>query len=98
MIVNPEEPFTLSERRGEVVPLRRLTGRPHERLATDDLWMQSRDVAKRLGIKTQTLAKWRLMGKGPQGWKRVAPNVVLYPASAVREYEEEKGLVYSKAN
>jgi hypothetical protein len=61
-------------------------------------WIQSRDVAKRLGIKTQTLAKWRLMGKGPQGWRRVASNVVLYPASGVRDYQEEKGLVYTKAN
>lgn len=46
--------------------------------------MQARAVARRIGIKTDTLKKWRRTGRGPRGWKRVGKTVVLYP---VREVE-----------
>ena len=41
-------------------------------------------VARLIGIKTQTLAKWRCLGKGPKGWLQVSATHVTYP---VREVE-----------
>jgi len=51
--------------------------------------MQSPAVAMRFGVKTGTLNKWRQQGKGPKGWKRVSPTVVVYPVSEVRRFEEQ---------
>jgi hypothetical protein len=55
----------------------------------DEGWMQSPAVAKRFGIQTGTLNKWRQHGKGPQGWKRVSPTVVVYPVSEVLKFEAQ---------
>jgi len=38
-------------------------------------------VARLIGIKTPTLAKWRSLGKGPQGWIQVSSTHVTYPAA-----------------
>ena len=43
-------------------------------------------LAKRLGLRTATLAKWRRTGRGPRKWVYLAKNRVAYPASAVEEY------------
>jgi len=43
-------------------------------------------LARRLGILTATLAKWRRSGKGPNLWVYTANNRVVYPESAVEEY------------
>jgi hypothetical protein len=43
-------------------------------------------VARLIGIKTSTLAKWRCLGKGPQGWIQVSPTHVTYPQSAVEKF------------
>jgi transposase-like protein len=43
-------------------------------------------VARRIGIKTATLAKWRCLGKGPQGWIQVSPTHVTYPRSEVEKF------------
>jgi predicted site-specific integrase-resolvase len=42
-----------------------------------DEFMQAREVAKRLGIKTDTLKKMRRQGRGPRGWKKSGKTVVL---------------------
>jgi len=55
----------------------------------DQGWMQSPAVAKRFGIQTGTLNKWRQHGKGPRSWKRVSPTVVVYPVSEVLKFEEQ---------
>lgn len=52
-------------------------------------WMQSPAVAKMFGVKTGTLNKWRQQGKGPKGWKRVSPTVVVYPISEVMKFHEQ---------
>ena len=43
-------------------------------------------VARLIGVKTQTLAKWRCFGKGPRGWIRVSSTLVTYPMSEVESY------------
>jgi DNA-binding transcriptional regulator YiaG len=46
-------------------------------------YVQAPDVARLLGIKTGTLAKWRRLGRGPKGWTRTSATSVSYPASEV---------------
>lgn len=43
-------------------------------------------VARLIGIKTQTLAKWRCLGKGPKGWLQVSRTHVTYPVREVEEF------------
>lgn len=43
-------------------------------------------VARLIGIKTHTLAKWRCLGKGPRGWIRVSPTHVTYPRGEVEKF------------
>src|SRR5437763_958047 len=45
--------------------------------------ISSTDAARLIGIRTQTLAKWRWQGKGPAGWVRISPTHVTYPLSAI---------------
>lgn len=54
-------------------------------------WMLSGAVAKRLGVKTSTLKKWRSTGKGPSAWRRVSKTVVVYLVSGVSEFERTWG-------
>lgn len=53
-------------------------------------YVRSREAAKRLGIKTRTLARWRQQGKGPSGWFRVSPTATVYPVAALAEFMEKK--------
>ena len=46
----------------------------------------SGEVARLLGIKTGTLAKWRRERKGPQGWVFASSTRVMYPEEAVLAY------------
>jgi transposase-like protein len=43
-------------------------------------------VARLIGIKTHTLAKWRCLGRGPKGWIQVSPTHVTYPRSEVEKF------------
>jgi transposase-like protein len=43
-------------------------------------------VARRLGIQTATLAKWRRQGRGPQGSFHVSATLVLYPVDEVERF------------
>lgn len=49
-------------------------------------YVQAREVARILGIKTGTLAKWRQKGKGPKGWVRLGRTSVAYPAAEVERF------------
>ena len=51
--------------------------------------VQAREVARTLGIKTGTLAKWRQKGKGPQGWVRLGRTSVAYPLAEVERFLSE---------
>jgi hypothetical protein len=43
-------------------------------------------AAKLIGVKTQTLAKWRCYGKGPKGWLRVSSTLVTYPRGEIERF------------
>lgn len=43
-------------------------------------------AARLIGVKTQTLAKWRCCGKGPRGWVRVSATLVTYPKHEVERF------------
>jgi len=43
-------------------------------------------VARLIGIKTQTLAKWRCHGKGPKDWLQVSATHVTYPVGEVEKF------------
>lgn len=48
-------------------------------------------VAKKLGVKTATLAKWRRKGRGPSGWIRYSETSVAYPVEEVERWLAERG-------
>jgi hypothetical protein len=41
-----------------------------------------------LGVKTNTLAKWRLHGRGPKAWKRTSATTVHYTVDSVIEFQK----------
>ena len=41
--------------------------------------IKASEVARRIGVKTGTLGKWRRQGKGPKGWYALSATVVVYP-------------------
>jgi transposase-like protein len=49
----------------------------------------AREVARMIGIKTATLAKWRRLGKGPRGWRAMSATLVTYPAEEVARFVAE---------
>jgi hypothetical protein len=53
--------------------------------------ISSTDAARLIGIRTQTLAKWRWLGKGPTGWVRISPTHVTYPVSAIEKFIAQCG-------
>jgi hypothetical protein len=48
--------------------------------------ISSAEAAKLIGIRTQTLAKWRWQGRGPQDWLQVSATHVTYARSAVEDF------------
>jgi hypothetical protein len=51
-------------------------------------YIPARLLAKKLGVATSTLAKWRWSDppKGPQGWKHLSGTCVVYPADEVEKW------------
>ena len=47
-------------------------------------------VARLIGIKTATLAKWRCTGRGPRGWIRISATHVTYPRAEVESFLAER--------
>lgn len=61
-------------------------------MARDDIpeFISARDLAKRLGIKTNTLKAWRASGRrGPRGWVRFSGTHISYPLALVQLWLEE---------
>lgn len=52
--------------------------------------LKASTVAALLGIRTQTLAKWRTEGKGPAGAFHLSGTCVVYPEEAVEAFIREK--------
>ncbi len=50
--------------------------------------ISSGDVARLLGIKIGTLARWRREGKGPSGWVYQSQTRLAYPEEEVKKYIE----------
>lgn len=48
--------------------------------------VSSQIAARMIGIKTQTLAKWRCLGKGPSDWVRVTPTLVTYSLAGIQAF------------
>lgn len=48
------------------------------------------EAARLIGVKTQTLAKWRTLNKGPRGWIRISPTFVSYPLAEVARFLAER--------
>lgn len=51
------------------------------------------EAARLIGVRTQTLAKWRWQRKGPSGWVRISATHVTYPLSAVERFLAERATV-----
>jgi hypothetical protein len=49
--------------------------------------ISARDLARRLGVKSGTLAKWRRTGKGPTEFLHLSGTLVVYDLRAVIEWE-----------
>jgi hypothetical protein len=52
-------------------------------------YISAQVVARRFGIKTGTLSKWRSSGRGPKGWLHLSATRVVYPEAAVDEFLRE---------
>ena len=52
--------------------------------------ISSSEAARRIGVKTNTLARWRSQGKGPKGAIRLSGTHVVYSAEAVEEFLRER--------
>jgi len=52
-------------------------------------YIQARQVARTLGIKTGTFGKWRRQGRGPKGWVRLGRTSVAYPVDEVERFLRE---------
>jgi predicted DNA-binding transcriptional regulator AlpA len=56
---------------------------------TTEVYLSAREVARHLGVKTATLAKWRYLGKGPKGWIKLSETHVAYPAAELEAWMAE---------
>ena len=52
-------------------------------------YISAQVVARRFGIKTGTLSKWRSSGRGPKGWFHLSATRFAYPEAAVDEFLRE---------
>ena len=52
--------------------------------------LSAQSVARLIGIKTATFAKWRREGRGPTGWFHVSLTLVLYPVEEVERFLAER--------
>ncbi len=52
--------------------------------------IKASEVARRIGVKTGTLGKWRRQGKGPKGWYSLSATVVVYPESEVQRFLKDR--------
>lgn len=52
--------------------------------------IKASEVARRIGVKTGTLGKWRRQGKGPGGWYALSATVIVYPEDSVQRFLRER--------
>ena len=63
-----------------------------------DYLVQSREVARQLGIATETLRVWRREGKGPKRPVKLSPTNVSYWASEVQAFKRNLRLASEVAS
>ena len=59
-------------------------------LLTRARYIRSSEAARRLGVTTKTLAKWRHERKGPGGWIYASATMTLYPENELETYILER--------
>jgi len=52
--------------------------------------ISARDLARRLGVRTGTLAKWRRTGRGPATFMHLSRTLVVYDLQSVVEWERKR--------
>jgi transposase-like protein len=52
--------------------------------------ISSSEAARRIGVRTNTLARWRSLGKGPKGAIRLSETHVVYAVEAVDAFLRER--------
>jgi predicted DNA-binding transcriptional regulator AlpA len=57
-----------------------------------EAYLSAREVARLLGIKTATLAKWRYLGKGPKGWLHLSETHVAYSVAELETWMAERAV------
>jgi DNA-binding transcriptional regulator YiaG len=53
-------------------------------------FVKSSEAARRLGVTTKTLAKWRHERKGPAGWIYASATMTLYPENELETFIRER--------
>lgn len=53
-------------------------------------YLRAPEVARRLGLRTSTLARYRRDGTGPAGWVRLNEVTVVYPIAEVERWIEQR--------
>lgn len=53
-------------------------------------YVKSSEAARRLGVTTKTLAKWRCARKGPAGWIYASATMTLYPEIELEAFIRER--------
>jgi predicted DNA-binding transcriptional regulator AlpA len=61
---------------------------------TTEVYLSAREVARHLGVKTATLAKWRYLKKGPPGWIKLSETHVAYPAGELEAWKVRRASAY----
>lgn len=59
-------------------------------LLTRARYIKSSEAARRLGVTTKTLAKWRHERKGPAGWIYASATMTLYPENELEAFIRER--------
>jgi len=57
---------------------------------SSEAYLSAREVARHLGVKVGTLAKWRYLGKGPKGWLHLSETHVAYPVAELEAWKAER--------
>ena len=60
--------------------------------AQETNFVKSSEAARKLGVRTRTLAKWRQRGAGPKGWVRLSATMTVYPEWGLAEFMEKRSL------
>jgi transposase-like protein len=59
-------------------------------------YISASTVARRLGLKTGTLAKWRRQGRGPAGAIHISATHVAYPEEEIERFLEERKRAFAR--